>query len=174
MRLYQRLTGERFKDLSLKIQAMHLYENSKVLRGSVDIKRGDSLLAKVLSVLMRLPKTQNNAPMTLAFTQQEEKEVWARTFGTDKFSSIQYEQEGQMVEQMGFMKLYFDVSVEDEVLITKLRKLTILGLRVPKFFILDINSKEEVVNDEVCFRVEVSFPRGGKVVEYFGRILDVR
>lgn len=172
MRLYQRLTGERFKDLSLKIQAMHLYENSKVLRGSVDIKRGDSLLAKVLSVLMRLPKTQNNAPMTLAFTQQEEKEVWARTFGTDKFSSIQYEQEGQMVEQMGFMKLYFDVSVKNGSLITSLNKLMISGIKVPKIFTLNIQSKEEVIEDDIHFKVEVSLPKGEKVIEYFGIIKD--
>jgi len=172
MRLYQRLTGERFKDLSLKIQAMHLYENSKVLRGSVDIKRGDSLLAKVLSVLMRLPKTQNNAPMTLAFTQQEEKEVWARTFGTDKFSSIQYEQEGQMVEQMGFMKLYFDVSVKNGSLITSLNKLMIFGIKVPKIFTLNIQSKEEVIEDDIHFKVEVSLPKGEKVIEYFGIIKD--
>jgi len=172
MTLYQRLTGEKFKDLSPKIQAMHLYEDSKVLRGSVEIKRGDSLLAKVLSVLMRLPKTQNNAPMTLEFTQQEEKEVWARTFGTDKFSSIQYEHEGQMVEQMSLMKIYFDVSVKNGSLITSLSKIMLLGIKIPKIFTLNIKSKEEVIEDEIHFKVEVSLPKGEKVIEYFGIIKD--
>ena len=172
MTLYQRLTGEKFKDLSPKIQAMHLYEDSKVLRGSVEIKRGDSLLAKVLSVLMRLPKTQNNAPMTLEFTQQEEKEVWARTFGTDKFSSIQYEHEGQMVEQMSLIKLYFDVSVKNGSLITSLSKIMLLGIKIPKIFTLNIKSKEEVIEDEIHFKVEVSLPKGEKVIEYFGIIKD--
>lgn len=172
MTLYQRLTGKKLKDLSPKIQAMHLYEDSKVLRGSVEIKRGDSLLAKVLSVSMRLPKTQNNAPMTLEFTQQEEKEVWARTFGTDKFSSIEYEHEGQMVEQMSLMKLYFDVSVKNGSLITSLSEIMLLGIKIPKIFTLNIKSKEEVIEDEIHFKVEVSLPKAEKVIEYFGIIKE--
>jgi len=170
MSLYERILGEKFKELSPLVQAMHSYESSNTLNGIVNIKRGTTLMAKFLNPLMLLPKEKKNALLRLELKAEKQEETWKRTFGTDSFSSIQYQESEQMVERMGFVKMYFDVDVEEASLCTVLKKTTVLGVNIPKIFTLNISSQVKEEQGRVLFSVEVSTQKGALVINYDGII----
>ncbi len=170
MTLYERILGEKFKELSPLVQAMHTYESSNVLKGTVNIQRGKNFVAKLLNPLMGLPKEQKDALLMLELKAEKQKEVWMRTFGSDSFSSVQYQDAEQMVERMGLIKMYFDVYVEEASLCTVLKKTTILGVNVPKMFTLNISSEVKEEQGRVLFLVEVSTKKGALVINYDGII----
>lgn len=172
MTLYEALLKERFDLLSLKIQAMHRYEKQNILRGSVTIKRGNTLFAKFMSILMRLPKEQEKADMMLELTQKSTQEHWKRTFGSDIFSSVQYKIDDYMVEKMGFIKMYFNVFEKEKTLYTVLEKSSVLGLKIPKIFSVHIASIVEEVHGKIHFFVKVSSSTKILIIEYNG-VIDI-
>jgi len=170
MTLYARILGKKFKELSPLVQAMHSYETTKTLKGTVNIQRGKSFTAKLLNPLMGLPKEKENAFLMLELKAEKQEEVWKRTFGSDSFSSVQYQDAEQMVECMGLLKMYFDVYVNEASLCTVLKKTTVLGINVPKMFTLNISSQVKEEQGRVLFLVEVSTKKGALVINYDGII----
>ncbi|CAA6804106.1 MAG: Unknown protein [uncultured Sulfurovum sp.] len=170
MTLYERILGDEFSKLPPLIQKMHIYEGSNLLKGVVEIERGKALIAKVLNFLMKLPKEQSNALLSLELKAKKEKELWRRTFGKDTFLSTQYQSGKQMVEQMGLLKMYFDVYVENERLYTVLDRTTFLGLSVSKAFQVHISSIVKEKNEKVEFAVKVRTFSSKVVINYNGVI----
>ena len=170
MTLYERILGEKFKELSPLVQTMHSYDSSKTLKGTVNIQRGKSFVAKLLNPLMGLPKEQKDALLMLELKAEKQEEIWKRTFGIDSFSSVQYQDAEQMVEHMGLIKMYFDVYVDEASLCTVLKTTTILGVNVPKIFTLNISSQVKEEQGIVLFSVEVSTKKGALVINYDGII----
>lgn len=174
MTLYERILGESFQELSPLVQEMHTYERAKRLKGSVNIQRGKDFVAKILNPLMQLPKEQENVLLMLELKAEKQEEIWKRTFGTDSFSSVQYQDAKQMVERMGFIKMYFDVYVEEGSLCTCLVKTTVLGVTVPKIFAVNVTSQAKEENGKLLFAVNVRTFSDDEVISYDGIIENLR
>lgn len=173
MNLYEELLGEDYNNLSPLIQKMHRYEKAKTLTGQVDIVRGKSFVAKFLNFAMMLPKEQNNAKLNIGFSQENNKEKWSRQFGDDSFSSLQFKEKNFMVEEMGVMKMYFDVFEEEGSVCTRLKESRVFGIKIPKYFTVNILSQAKEENGKIKFSVEVRTFSRDLVIAYDGVIDDV-
>lgn len=173
MNLYEELLGEDYNKLSPLIQKMHCYKKSKILTGQVDMVRGKSFITKFMNLVMMLPKEQNNATLSIGFSQENNKEKWSRQFGDDSFSSLQFKEEDFMVEEMGVMKMYFDVFEEEGSICTRLKESRVLGIKIPKYFTVNILSQAKEEKGKIKFSVEVRTFSRNLVIAYDGVISDV-
>ena len=170
MTLYEQILGDEFEKLSPLVQKMHRYKKQNVLKGSVNIQRGKSLVAKFLNPLMQLPKENKDVLLMLELIQEGKFEKWRRTFGKDIFTSSQYQEEALMVEKMGLVKMYFEVYEEHASLCTVLKKTTCLGITVPERLSVQISSTVKEENGALRFYVQVSTTSGTLIINYHGEI----
>ncbi|HHD75326.1 MAG TPA: DUF4166 domain-containing protein [Campylobacterales bacterium] len=170
MTLYERILEDEFQKLSPLIQKMHRYQGQQVCEGTVQVIRGKSLVAKLLNILMQLPKAQKNAALRLELKAEENKELWKRTFGTETFYTRQEQFGKQMMEQVGWVKMYFEVYVQNSKMHTVLKKTTVLGIPVPKRLRVNIVSLVKEEDEKVAFSVKVSSFGSKPVIHYAGLI----
>jgi Domain of unknown function (DUF4166) len=84
-----------------------------------------------LARLAGFPKAGENIPLQLEVTTTQDREMWSRTFGGALLRSSQWCENGQMVEQMGPVRMYFKVFTDGEDLRIESVKARYWGVPVP-------------------------------------------
>gem|GEM_PF-655964 len=175
--LYMRMVGQdAWANLSEPVKRLH--KGTVRATGRFTIRRGESIAARVVARLMRLPSAGVDVPVRLAVTAHARGERWARTFGTD--TPLVTEQwagaDGEIVERIGPTEVRYRLEVAGGALYyrhtgTALR-LGPIRLPLPRMFAPRIAARESALTNEnsTHISVEVSHPLLGRLISYKGFI----
>lgn len=115
--LYPALVGAGWAALPPAVRAIHALTAGPPARGRVTVKRGGSLLARLLAAVLRLPPAGEGLPAELHVTARPEGQRWARRFGGVPLVTDQAAHEGVLLEYVGPFALAFRLTVERGALV---------------------------------------------------------
>lgn len=146
--------------------------------GRFTIRRGESIAARAVARLMRLPSAGTDVPVRLAVTTHARGERWARTFGTDTpLVTEQWEgADALIIERIGPTEVRYRLEVAGGALYYRHRgtalRLGPIRLPVPSWLAPRIAARESALTDETSthISVEVSHPLTGRLISYKGFI----
>lgn len=168
MSVYRRLLGPKFEQMPATLRMLHDGTRSSVWRGRADVERGSSVVLRLLATLFRLPPSGANQPLTLTFEQDGSAEIWTRTFGRQRFRSVQFARGRQLHEQVGLSRLIMDVTADASGLQLTMRGTRLIGMPLPPFLVPTIRAVETEQHGRFHFDVEATLPRLGRLIHYRG------
>jgi hypothetical protein len=168
--LYQRVLGQQWHDLAPAIRAMHKLAGDGAGQGTGQVRRGKSLLARLLGAIMRMPP-EGDHDLHVTFSECNGIERWERNFGGHCFSSELSQQGTRVVERFGPLRFHFDLPVRGSELSMVLRKWSFVHVPMPIILAPKIEAREQMDgNGKFRFDVSVGQPAVGEIVHYSGSL----
>jgi hypothetical protein len=172
MPLYARILGTAWETLPAAIRQLHNCSGAHTARGRASVERGVSTLARLAAAIMGFPKATADTPVSVQFTAAGGDETWARTFGDESFSSIQYagrgRSQGLLCERFGPLTFAMALVANNGRLSLVLRRWSAFGIPLPMWLCPRSNSWEETQAGRFHFHVEIRHPLTGLIVRYKG------
>ena len=168
--LYQRLLGPDFHRLPTALRRFHGSANGGVGAGLVDVQAGPKLWTRVLARALRLPPQGHRVPVTVCVRPVGDREVWDRTFGTNRLRSIQWVEHGRLLERVGALTFTFDVRATEAGMQFRFASLAAFGVPLPERFALRVDA--DVAGFDRDWHVTVVIRASGSqlLTSYAGRI----
>ncbi|HEY1637550.1 MAG TPA: DUF4166 domain-containing protein, partial [Rhizomicrobium sp.] len=170
--LYAGILGTACETLPAAIRQMHDGSAMRAVRGRASVERGASALAQLAAAIMGFPKATADTSVSVQFTAASGEETWARTFGEESFSSIQYagrgRSEGLLCERFGPLTFAMALVAKNGRLSLVLRRWSAFGIPLPMWLCPRSNSWEETEAGRFRFHVEIGHPLTGLIVRYKG------
>ncbi|MDH4384712.1 MAG: DUF4166 domain-containing protein [Caulobacter sp.] len=171
--LYRRLLGPAWSDLAPAVRAMHdLSDEDLEAVGTVQVHRGRGLVARLLSLAMRLPMASQATVLTVGFHRSGQGERWLRRFEQVSLESRQFEgagnRQGLLLESLGLITISLALEVESGVLRLSSRGWSLMGIPMPGFLGPQVMAREWQADGLFRFEVEVRAPGGDLVLGYRG------
>lgn len=172
--LYARLLGAAWDGLPPQIRAMHDWQATVEAHGTAAVDRGSGALAKLVARVFRFPAASPELPITVRFSVRDGAETWARTFGTERFSSAQFAGQGRaanlLCERFGPFTFAMALVAESGRLSLVPRGWSALGVPLPRWLCPRADAHESVVDGVFRFHVEIAHPLMGLIVRYRGAL----
>lgn len=168
--LYQRILGNAWDELPVRVREMHGTVSEAA--GVASVARGSNPLAWLAGVMMSFPPAQAETPVRVRFDVNDSEEVWTRRFGTHRFRSVQYEGRGRwerlLVERFGALEFAMALVRDGERLRLVMRAWRAFGVPMPLWLAPRSDAHESEENGVFRFFVEISHPLVGLIVRYRG------
>ncbi len=160
--------GQEYSKLSPLIQRAHI---GKVkLQGQAKIERGNSL-ANILCWLTGMPASADQAEFIVMGEHLEQGIIWNRLINGKAMNSWFALQDKSLVEKLGFIHMYLQLSVSPEgSLVYSLFKTRFWGIPIPRFLSPNVIAVEGQENDAYVFEVRVTMPVIGLLIQYAGTL----
>jgi alkylated DNA nucleotide flippase Atl1 len=172
--LFRQLLGPAFDDLPPRLRELHDSKDVRQWSGVAEIRRGQGILARMISTLVGFPQAAKQVPVSVTFTPEKGKERWTRNFGGRRFSSTQSVGMGKdqylLAERFGIVTVALALVLDGCRLALIPRRWHVLGVPLPGFLLPKGESFESEENGRFCFDVEISLPFVGLVVAYKGTL----
>ena len=170
--LFQRLLGAEFYHLSPQVKALHSQSGQFVWRGLSTIERGNGLLARLACSVARLPPSMREVPVSVAFTCDNARETWQRSFnGVPMCSRLPFDA-GRLHERLGLMSFRFRLYRIGADLHWVAEEAKFLGLiPLPAFWCEGMRCREFASDGRYCFMVEARLPWFGQLIHYQGWLM---
>jgi hypothetical protein len=172
MPLYARILGTAWETLPAAIRQMHNGSGTRTVRGRASVERGVSVLAQLAAAIIGFPKATADTSVSVQFTAAGGEETWARTFGEESFSSIQYagrgRSQGLLCERFGPLAFAMALVAKHGRLSLVLRRWSAFGIPLPMWLCPRSNSWEKTEAGRFRFHVEIGHPLTGLIVRYKG------
>jgi hypothetical protein len=170
--LYARILGDAWHSLPETIRQLHDLHGSLVFEGRARVTRGTSLWARLAAAIIGFPKTDPDVAVRVELEAINGREIWTRTFGKDRFRSVQYAGEGRschlLLEQFGALTFAMAPILADDRLSLTLRRWNFFGIPLPMWLCPRSDSYETVEDGRFRFHVDIQHPLTGPIVRYEG------
>lgn len=168
--LYANLLKESYDDLPPSLQLLHNLNSGDFQEyyGNCNVVGGKNFIAKLIAKIMKLPKSQYNAPLLVKFKTVKNTEHWMRYFDNQPFYSTQMQKGDLLYEKISFITLAFQVSTDQKAIYLNLKQLYFFKLPILKLCRIKIISKEWEQNGQFNFFVKISAPFIGTIIQYQG------
>jgi hypothetical protein len=166
--LYRRLLGPRFDLLPARVRELHDLTATSAWSGRADVERGASWASRLVAALSGLPPAGQDQPLRVIFEVDGDHERWLRTFGPRTFPSIQFDQNGLLVERMGPVAVTFALAASAEGLALGVLRIRFLGLPIPALFFPRVRTFESERGGRYCFEIDTHLPVFGLLIRYAG------
>jgi hypothetical protein len=134
------------------------------------VRRGDGPVTRMMGILGRLPPSADRAEVRLEVVAQGGRERWIRSFGKRKLTSLQWEENGLLVEQFPLMRFGFRIVREGDTLVHQLKRCWVGPLPIPLALAPRIFTTTKGSADGWRLTVRVEVPLLGRLIEYEGDI----
>jgi hypothetical protein len=169
--LYRRLLGPAFDCLPRTLQNFHDVESEWRGRARFRITHGTGPLRRLVAGAARLPPAGEDVALRLRIVAVGARERWIRHFGPHKLQSVQWAQEGLLMESFGVTRLGFRLHVEPPALRLEPVGVWVLGVALPRA-LMPQGTGVEVGRDDGCaIRVRLEIPGLGLVAQYEGLVI---
>ncbi|MDP2310949.1 MAG: DUF4166 domain-containing protein [Pseudomonadota bacterium] len=115
--LYPALVGPGWATLPAAVRAVHSVTGVAPARGVVTVRRGQSLVARLVGLLLGLPAAGEGVPAELHVTAHAHGQRWARRFGGVPMVTDQAAHQGALLEFVGPFALAFRLMVDGGALV---------------------------------------------------------
>jgi hypothetical protein len=168
--LYARLLGIVWDRLPVEIRGMH--HSAGKAEGRSTVERGSGTLARLVALVLRIPKAAADTPVSVQFDASDGAETWTRTFGDAAFSSRQSAGRGRwaglLCEQFGPLTFAMTLALEGGRLSLALRHWSAFAIPLPMQWGPRAIAYETAEAGRFRFHVEISHPLTGLIVRYRG------
>lgn len=168
--VYLQHLGSRFESLPEKVRDFHSLQGKHELTGHVTIKGAETLVGRLLAVLMGFPAEAPDQPFSFVLDASAEREVWTRLFPTRTMRSCLSSRGKYLTEAFGPVRLFFEVEPAPDRLEMHLRRMTVLGIPIPRIFQPGVKAFEQESQGCFQFNIEASWPGNKRVVAYVGTL----
>ena len=174
--LYRRALGPAYSGQSSAGQLVHEAGTSR-WTGSCTVDGAETMMARFVSALFRLPEATDGASITVDFLADDDGEIWTRRIGQRAMRSRQFivagKPAGWIVERFGVFDFDLELEVADRRLRLMLRGVRCCGLPLPRLLWPLIEASEsENEEGRFCFDVRIDVPFAGRLVRYHGWLTD--
>lgn len=159
--------GPAFAQLPPLLQRAH--RGSMQLQGSVEVLRGRGL-AWLVGQFLGMPAAGPAVALTVKGQHDAEGMRWQRDFAGRQLVSHFRRHGDYLLEQMGPIKLWMRLAVEQDQLVYHLDHASIWGLPLAKSLAPRLLAFEAEDQDRYFFKVAVSLPLFGLLVGYSGHL----
>lgn len=128
---YRSILGAKLDSLSPALRTMH--DRGGSATGRFDVTGGERLMHRLLARMFDLPREGTNLPVHLDVTPSGRRQHWDRTIGTHAFRSVQWDESGTLVEQVGAFRFHFRLSVTAGALHFMQERATWRGCSLPSW-----------------------------------------
>ena len=178
MPLYQRILGDAWDALPAPVRAMHDNLGTLRVNGRASIERGNGLLARLVARVIGFPDAGQDVPVDVLFEAHNGTERWQRTFGNERFFSIQTAGAGRsdklVEERFGPFSFGLAPVLEEEKLRLVVRRWRFCGVPLPAAWAPRGDTYEHVEEGRFCFHVEIAHRFTGLIVRYRGWLVSPR
>ena len=168
--LYQRVLREKMSLLPEPMRAFHASVTGGRCEGTLRVRRGSNFIAHLAATLGGLPQESDATTVQLQVIPDANKERWVRKFGESTLSSIQWEENGLLIEQFPMMRFGLELVPEGTTLVHKLRRCWLGPLPLPLALAPRIATTATGIENGWRLSVRVSLPVIGRLIEYEGDI----
>ncbi|MFK0204232.1 DUF4166 domain-containing protein [Agrobacterium sp. NPDC090283] len=172
--LFRRLLGSAFDALPPRLQELHGSGHARQWQGVAEVRRGQGVLARMISAMLRFPAAGKQVPVSVTFTPEKGEERWTRNFAGRHFSSTQSAGTGRdqylLAERFGMVTVALALVLDRGRLALVPRRWHVLGMPLPGFLLPKGVSFETQEEGRFRFDVEISLPFVGLVVAYKGTL----
>ncbi len=166
VRLYRTILGKEFERLAPVLQEFHDEANSA--EGVFTVTHDPRIIARILVLVMRLPKAGTNLPMKLEISADNGSETWVRQIGVSKLVSHQSELEGKLIERTGPLKFRFRVSESNGGMDFIQLGCSFLGMKLPRILSPNVTAKITPNSGGWHVIVTIAVSRLGTICQYDG------
>lgn len=139
------------------------------LKGTVRVERGSGL-GGLIAMIMRLPKSNPKADLTVTAWHFPDQIVWSRNFDGRVFESTFKKDDDFLVEQMGPLSLYMQPMCEGGRLVYRLIATQIGPIALPRVLAPSMTAWESEKDGKYAFEVSVGLPILGQMIRYSGTL----
>ncbi len=172
--LFRKVLGSAFDDLQPRLRELHESLATRDWHGFAEVRRGQGIMAQMISALFGFPKAANQVPVSVTITPEKDGERWTRDFGGRRFSSVQSPGSGKdtylLLERFGIVTVALALVLHDGRLAFVPRRWRVLGVPLPGFLLPSGASFETQEGNDFCFDIDISLPLIGPIVAYKGRL----
>lgn len=168
MSMYARLMGSRFEHLDAGVRAFHRLAGRHVLHGMVRTEAPATWLARLAGRLLGSPTQAGSGAIRFELDAEPEREVWTRHFPSRTMRSCLALGAHGLTEQLGPVRLRFDLAEQDGQLLMHLRCMHVLGVPCPRWAMPRVVAQESGRDGRLHFRVAAALPLIGQVTAYSG------
>jgi uncharacterized protein DUF4166 len=182
--LYPALLGADWDLLPAAVRRGHDTSRPSCYAGALSVRGGRSAAARLVAMLLRLPRPGEEVPVRLVVTPEGEGCRWRRTFGdpdgrrgASRLTTYQFRRGDQVVERFGIVDLCFVPLVEAGHLryrqTAAVLRLGRVRLPLPRSLAPRVAADAWVPAGESAMRiaVQVAAPGVGTVLEYCGAVV---
>jgi hypothetical protein len=167
--IFQKLLGHGFSGLPEQVRALHGIRGRVVYAGRASIQRGPGVLARLCATIAGLPPAMHDAPVSVEFIADDEREIWNRDFGGNKMSSSMTLHGGRLLERLGPILFEFNLRAHQGEILWTVHAVRLFGmLPLPTQLFRGVRCREREVEGRYEFLVEASLPIAGSLVRYEG------
>ena len=170
--LYGRLLGDAWNALPESIQFLHGQSSRSTASGNATVTRGTGFVARIVARSFGFPQAAEDVDVTVSFERSGTTERWTRTFGTQEFTSRQFEGTGRferlLCEKFGPLTFGLALVVDSNRLIFVVRRWSLFGIPMPRFLVPKGKACEFEQSGTFHFDVEIQAPLIGMIVRYVG------
>jgi hypothetical protein len=145
-------------------------------QGRCTVDGGETLAARCLAGLFRLPDAAVEAPICVEFSAAATGEAWTRRIGSRVMRSRQYlglrKPRGWIVEQFGVLAFDLELRASEGRLDLLMRGMRCCGMPLPRFLWPRIKAGESEKQGRFHFDVQIDLPLVGRLVRYRGWLTD--
>ena len=172
-RLCPVVLGFAFAQLPGAVRLAH--ESASLMRGTVTVERGTSLLSRVAGFFAGMPKACMHGPCEVRFEQLHNGERWVRDMNGSRFVSTltAAAEPACFDESFGWYGFRFRIDADEGSAHFSLVRHTVCGIPVPKLFWPQVRTVESEVNGSYRFEVEARMANGELLVRYVGALAPV-
>ncbi len=172
-RLYPVILGADFAQLPRAVREAH--ESASLMRGTVTVERGASLISRMGGFLAGLPKACVNAPCEVRFTSIQQGERWTRNMNGSVYVSTltPAPAPGCFDESFGLYGFRFRIDANALGARFALVRHTVCGVALPRLVWPRITTSESEVGGRYRFDVEARSFTGALMVRYSGELRPV-
>lgn len=170
--VYRRLLGEKLDQWPEPLQAFHDLEEERTFTGTFKITRGTGWLRRFICWIGGLPPSGESVPVVLKVIPEGDREQWIRHFGKHQLQSVQWLDNGTLMEKLGPVTMAYKVTVDSHSFRLETSKAWLFGwIRMPLFLAPTGVGIETAIDNGVDVDVKAYGPLLGELVHYEGQIV---
>ncbi|MGJ7484421.1 DUF4166 domain-containing protein [Variovorax sp. LT2P21] len=168
--LYATLMGAAFTQLAPAVCEFHSSAGRVAFDGWAETAEPQTWVARSIARLLGTPQQRGRHAIRFELDARTDAETWTRYFPGRMMRSRMGLHGGDLVEQLGPLRLHFALSAQQGALVMRLRRVRCLGVPCPRWLMPRVHAVETGVGRELHFDVRGSLPGIGTVAAYRGHL----
>ncbi len=173
--LIEKLADLAVVQLPHSVRASHRVSGAMRLKGTADIERGSSWLARLTAAACRFPPAGNDVQTEVTKYQRDDGEIWERNFAGRRFRSHLALRGQRITERLGPLRFTLGLHVSDAALHFPVLNGTAFGLPIPALLLPRSVAREFDLAGRFQFDVALYLPiTGALIVRYRGSLAEMK
>jgi hypothetical protein len=168
--LYAQVLGADFERLPPLVRRFHALSGHTQLQGWVTVAAPAGFWARGLAWCLGAPQQAASGALRFELAASPTAETWIRHFPGRVMRSDMRVVNGQLQEQLGAVRLTFELQATPAQLSMQLVKLRCLGLPCPRWLMPQVRAVETEAQGRFQFEVHAALPWVGTVASYRGHL----